>query len=93
MFFNAHNHTEFSNASCGFPDVINRVPDLIQRAYDLGLEGIAITDHESLSSHIQALKYYNSMPKERPFTLALGNETYLLEESEDMDNQFSDNSS
>lgn len=86
-FFNNHTHTEYSNSSCGFPDVINRVPDLIQRAYDLGLEGIAITDHESISSHIQALKYYNSMSKEHPFTLALGNEIYLLDEQEDIDNR------
>ena len=86
-FFNSHNHTEYSNASCGFPDVINRVPDLIQRAYDLGLEGISITDHESLSAHIQALKYYNNMIKERPFTLALGDEIYLLDEQEDIDNR------
>ena len=86
-FFNNHNHTEYSNASCGFPDVINRVPDLIQMAYDLGLEGISITDHESLSAHIQALKYYNNMTKERPFTLALGNEIYLLDEQEDIDNR------
>lgn len=87
MFFNNHNHTEYSNASCGFPDVINRVPDLIQRAYDLGLEGITISEHESLSSHIQALKYYNNMTKERPFTLALGNEIYLLDEQKDIDNR------
>ena len=87
MFFNNHNHTEYSNASCGFPDVINRVPDLIQRAYDLGLQGVTITDHESLSAHIQALKYYNKMTKERSFTLALGNEIYLLDEQEDIDNR------
>lgn len=87
-FFNNHNHTDLgSNSSCGFPDVINRVPDLIQRAYDLGLEGISITDHESLSAHIQALKYYNNMTKEHPFTLALGNEIYLLYEQEDIDNR------
>lgn len=86
-YFNNHNHTEYSNASCGFPDVINRVQDLIQRAYDLGLEGITITDHESISAHIQALKYYNSMTKERPFTLALGNEIYLMEEQEDIENK------
>lgn len=87
-FFNNHNHTDLgSNSSCGFPDVINRVPDLIQRAYDLGLQGITITDHESLSAHIQALKYYNKMTKERPFTLALGNEIYLLNEQEDIDNR------
>lgn len=89
-YFNNHNHDHYSNASCGFPDVICKTEDLIQRAYDLGLEGITITNHECLSSHIQALKYYNKMTKERPFTLALGNEIYLLEEQEDIDNRNND---
>lgn len=89
-YFNNHNHTEYSNASCGFPDVINRVEDLIQNAYNLGLDGITITDHECLSSHIQALKYYNSMEKERKFILALGNEIYLMEEQEDVNNRDND---
>lgn len=86
-YFNNHNHTEYSNALLGFPDVINRVPDLIQRAYDLGLSGIAITEHEGISSHIQALKYYESMTKDHDFTLALGNEIYLMEEHEDQANR------
>lgn len=87
MFFNNHNHTDYSNASCGFPDVIISVSELIQNAYDLGLNGITITDHESLSAHVQALKYYNNMVKEHDFTLALGNEIYLLKEQEDIDNK------
>jgi len=87
MFFNAHNHTDMSNASCGFPDVINKTQDLIQRAYDLNLYGICISDHETLSSHIQALKYYNKMQKDRPFVLGLSNEIYLLDEQEDIDNR------
>lgn len=86
-YFNNHNHTEYSNALLGFPDVINRVPDLIQRAYDLGLSGIAITEHEGISSHIQALKYYEAMQKDHDFTLALGNEIYLMEEWEDQENR------
>lgn len=86
-YFNNHNHTEYSNALLGFPDVINRVPNLIQRAYDLGLSGIAITEHEGISSHIQALKYYESMQKDRDFTLALGNEIYLMDEWEDKENR------
>lgn len=90
MFFNAHNHTDMSNASCGFPDVINKTQDLIQRAYDLGLYGICISDHETLSSHIQALKYYNKMQKDRPFVLGLSNEIYLLDEQEDIDNRDND---
>ena len=86
-YFNNHNHTEYSNALLGFPDVICRVGDLVQRAYDLGLSGITITEHEGISSHIQALKYYESMNKDRPFVLALGNEIYLMEEQEDLVNK------
>lgn len=82
-YFNNHNHTDMSNALLGFPDVICKIPDLIQRAYDLGLNGIAITEHEGISSHIKALDYYDKMEKDRPFTLALGNEIYLLTEEED----------
>ena len=86
-YFNNHNHTEYSNALLGFPDVICRVGDLIQRAYDLGLSGITITEHEGISSHIQALNYYKSMDKNRPFVLALGNEIHLMEEKEDLTNK------
>ena len=78
-----HNHTDYSNASLGFPDSINKYDKLIQSAYDLGLNGIAITDHECISGHVQALKYYQSMTKDRPFQLILGNEIYLLSEDED----------
>ena len=78
-----HNHTDYSNASLGFPDSINKYDKLIQSAYDLGLNGIAITDHECISSHVQALKYYQSMKLNRPFKLILGNEIYLLSEDED----------
>ena len=99
-YFNNHNHTEYSNALLGFPDIINRVPNLIQRAYDLGLSGITITEHEGVSSHIQAIKYLEEARKPqkkdgkeypplitRPFTLALGNEIYLMDEWEDEENR------
>ena len=90
-YFNNHNHTDMSNALLGFPDVICKIPDLIQRAYDLGLNGIAITEHEGISSHIKALDYYDKMEKDRPFTLALGNEIYLLTEEEDNLNRLTPN--
>lgn len=89
-YFNNHNHTEYSNALLGFPDVINKVSELIQRAYDIGLLGITITEHEGISSHLQALKYYNSMEKTRPFVLALGNEIYLMDENDDRMNRCND---
>lgn len=86
-YFNIHNHSSYSNALLGFPDVLCSVQDVIQRAYDLGLSGAAITEHEGISSHIQALKYYEQMPRDRPFVLGLGNEIYLMEEAEDLENR------
>ena len=86
-YFNIHNHTSYSNALLGFPDVICSVQNLIQRAYDLGLSGISISEHEGVSSHIQALKYYDSMARDHPFTLALGNEIYLMEREWDEANR------
>lgn len=92
--FNNHNHTEHSNALLGFPDVVCKLDDkkdkiygIIQKAYDLGLYGLTITEHEGISSHIQALNYYTEMTKDRPFVLGLGNEIYLMEEEEDLANR------
>ena len=82
-YFNNHNHTDVSNVLLGFPDVICKIPDLIQRAYDLGLNGLSISEHEGLSSHVEALSYYNKMNKERPFILGLANEIYLVAKDED----------
>lgn len=86
-----HNHSDFTNALCGFPDSICKLNDLIQQAYDYGLSSIAITEHEGLSSHIKAINYYNKMQKDRSFTLALGNEIYLMEEQEDLINREQNN--
>ena len=85
-----HCHTCFSNISCGFPDSINKVEDVINRSYELGQTGIAITDHECLSAHISAIKYYKNKLEElekledkteyekfKKFKLMLGNEIYL----------------
>ena len=76
-----------SNPLLGFPDAITRINELIQYAYDSGLSGIAITEHEGISSHLRALNYYEKMQKDRPFKLALGNEIYLMTEQEDINNR------
>lgn len=54
-YFNNHSHTEFSNLR--LLDCINKPEALIDTAIELGLTGIAITDHESLSSHMRVNKY------------------------------------
>ncbi|MGL5766826.1 MAG: PHP domain-containing protein [Sarcina sp.] len=83
MYTSFHNHTDYSNSALGFTDSINKVEQLIQGAYDIGLMGVAITDHETISSHVQAEKYYKQMGKDRDFKLILGNEIYLQSEEED----------
>ena len=50
-----HNHTDFSNIR--LRDCINKIPDLINYAIELGHEVVAITDHETLSSFIQVEEY------------------------------------
>ena len=47
-------------------DSINRPKDLIDRAIELGLAGIAITDHECLSSHPEINFYAQELIKEHP---------------------------
>ena len=47
--FEVHSHTHYSNFR--LLDCINRPKDLINRAINLGLAGISITDHETLAAH------------------------------------------
>ena len=44
-------------------DCIIKENDLIDYAIKLGLSGVAITDHESVSSSIKALNYFDSLQK------------------------------
>lgn len=72
-----HNHTEISNLK--LIDSINKIENLIQYAVDLGLAGVAITDHDSVGGHVRAWNYYNNLSDEikEKFKLILGNEIYL----------------
>lgn len=79
--FEIHSHTMYSNLR--LLDCINRPKDLIDRAIDLGLTGIAITDHECLSSHMEVNIYAQELIKQNPnFKIALGNEIYLTSSRE-----------
>ena len=74
--FEIHSHTHYSNIR--LLDCINRPKDLVKRALELGLSGLAVTDHECISSHIELNQYHQELLKEYPdFKLALGNEIYL----------------
>ena len=78
-YFGIHNHTHYSNIR--LLDCINRPKALIDKAIELGLNGIAITDHECLSSHMEVNQYAKKLQETNPdFTIALGNEIYLVNE-------------
>jgi len=80
-FSELHAHTHLSNLRMIDSNI--KTEDLIQHAYDVGLNGIAITDHEALSSHIKALETHSEIilgkeyDKSRDFKVMLGNEIYL----------------
>jgi DNA polymerase-3 subunit alpha len=76
--FEPHSHTHYSNLR--LLDSINHPKELINRAIELGLSGIAITDHDCLSSHMEINQYAQELLKTNPdFKIALGNEIYLCE--------------
>ena len=73
--FECHSHTEYSNLR--LLDCINKPKNLVQRAIDIGLSGIAITDHECLSAAIKLNQIQRDCPE--GFKIALGNEIYLVD--------------
>ena len=76
--FEPHGHSEYSNLR--LLDCINKIPKLIDRAIELNLSGIALTDHECLSGHPEANFYAETIREKYPdFKVALGNEIYLTE--------------
>jgi len=71
-----HNHSEYSNLR--LRDCIIHLTELMDYAIELKHEVIAITDHESLSGHMEISEYYEKIKKQYPnFKLILGNEIYL----------------
>lgn len=77
-YFNCHTHTMYSNIR--LLDCINQPKKLIDKAIELGLSGIAITDHECISAHMEVNGYAEKIKKEHPdFKIALGNEIYLVD--------------
>lgn len=79
--FTGHTHTDRSNFR--LKDCINKVSTLIDYAVKLGLEGVAITDHEVLAAHVEAIQYVKEQKEKgnipETFKLGLGNEIYLVD--------------
>lgn len=82
--FGPHNHTHASNFR--LRDAINKPEALLDYALELGLPGIAITDHETLSSHVKAYQYIeDNRERFKDFTLAFGNEIYLVDKDDTLE--------
>lgn len=79
--FEPHAHSEYSNLR--LIDSTNRIEDLMLAAHKLGINGIALTDHEALSGHVQWLKAETRLKEQEKlpadFKCALGNEIYLTD--------------
>lgn len=80
-----HTHTHRSNLFCR--DSTNFESDLIDRALELGLGGIGITDHGNLSAHISCIKHLKKLKsninkeiEKDPFN------TLLLDKKDKIDN-------
>ena len=53
-YMSLHTHTEYSNLR--LLDSTNKLQKLIDKAMDIGLNGIAITDHDCVSGHVKAIR-------------------------------------
>jgi DNA polymerase-3 subunit alpha len=81
MYCELHAHSHHSNHR--LPDCIIKTEDLIQYAFDLGLIGCALTDHECISGHIKAIQMNKKLQEKNPdFKVILGNEIYLIKSLE-----------
>lgn len=79
-----HVHSDMSNIR--LIDSINTIEEIILKASEMGMDAVALTDHESISNHIKALKAVKKFKKEEKipqnFKMILGNEIYLVENLE-----------
>lgn len=83
-FTHLHVHSEFSNLK--ILDSTNRIEDMIKHVNSLGNRGLALTDHETLSGHIQFLRTVENLKKSGvipdDFKPILGNEIYLVDKEQ-----------
>lgn len=81
MFVPCHCHDERSNFRGR--DALDKTVELIDYAHELGHKGVAITNHETISSSLEANKYITSRMSEeewKDFKVINGNEIYLCKD-------------
>lgn len=78
-YHSLHNHTAMGSNN-RFLDSMNDVEKLLDSAFEKGLRGISISDHQALSAHIKAQKYLKAnMDRFNDFRVTYGDEIYLVD--------------
>lgn len=81
-----HNHSPYSNIR--LLDAISDLEEMIQTANDMGKKGLAITEHETVASHVKAIQITRKLKEQgkidQGFKLILGNEIYLVDSLEEV---------
>ena len=79
-FIGIHNHFS-SGSNLRLRDTTNKVDEVLKYSHDLGHKGIVITDHESISAHLEVMKFYDTVKEEwggfDGYRIGYGNEIYL----------------
>lgn len=90
-YISLHNHTDYSNIR--LLDSVNKADKLIEYVHQLGLNGMALTDHETVAGWVKAQSYVEDKAKKddswKNFKLILGNEIYLCRNGLNADNYVS----
>lgn len=82
---NLHTHSDFSNIR--IRDSINKIPDLVEYANELGYNSLALTDHEFTGGWLKFQEAVEKIKQENPqFKGILGNEIYLVRNGLNKDN-------
>lgn len=80
-FIELHCHTDI-DSNLRLIDSTNKVEAVLDHANKIGLRGLALTGHESVSSHIKGLNHVKKIHETNPnFQLILGNEIYLCHDT------------
>ena len=70
-------------------DSINKIPDMIKTAYNLGYSGFVLTDHETVAGHIEVLQTEKELKDKgvipQDFKCGLGNEIYLVDNRDNIE--------
>ena len=79
-----HCHSATGSNVC-ILDSISKPKDIVKRALEAGLSGVAITDHGTISAAVEMLKQRDKLRESNPdFKIMFGCEIYLIDEDNDL---------